>query len=76
VSDTYDFSGGRRGRVTAAAPEPAGKAKVTIRLDQDIVDRFLAKADESGGSVDYQTLINDALRRAIREELKGRHDAA
>ena len=89
MNDNHDFSGGRRGRVTAAAPEPAGKAKITIRLDQDIVDHFLAIADESGGSVGYQTLINDALRRAIdapaleamvrraiREELKGRLDAA
>jgi uncharacterized protein (DUF4415 family) len=89
MKDSYDFSKGKRGPVIKAAPEPAGKVKITIRLDQDIVDHFLAKADESGGSVGYQTLINDALRRSldlpsleaivrrvIREELKSKSDAA
>jgi uncharacterized protein (DUF4415 family) len=89
MKENYDFSKGRRGRIGSVTPEPAGKVKITIRLDQDIVDHFLARADESGGYVGYQTLINDALRRsieapaletlvrqAIREELKGRLDAA
>jgi uncharacterized protein (DUF4415 family) len=89
MKDSYDFSKGKRGRITEPAPEPAGKVKITIRLDADIVDHFMARADESGGSVGYQTLINDALRRSleapaleamvrrvIREELKGRLDAA
>jgi uncharacterized protein (DUF4415 family) len=89
MKDSYDFSKGKRGRITKPAPEPAGKVKITIRLDADIVDHFLARADETGGSVGYQTLINEALRRsldapaleamvrrAIREELKGRPDAA
>jgi uncharacterized protein (DUF4415 family) len=89
MKDSYDFSSGRRGRITKPEPELAGKVKITIRLDQDIVDHFLARADESGGSVGYQTLINDALRRSIdapsieamvrrviREELKAQRDAA
>jgi len=89
MKDSYDFSKGKRGRVTNPAPEPAGKHKITIRLDADLVDYFMARADESGGSVGYQTLINDALRRSveapsfeamvrrvIREELKRRPDAA
>ena len=89
MKNSYDFSKGKRGRITKPAPEPAGKVKITIRLDADIVDHFLARADETGGSVGYQTLINDALRRSIdapsleamvrrviREELKGRPDAA
>jgi uncharacterized DUF497 family protein len=37
---TYDFSKGKRGRVLRPEPEPVGKARITIRLDQDIVDRF------------------------------------
>ena len=66
-----------------------GKVKITIRLDQDVVDHFLERADESGGAIGYQTLINEALRRsidapslealvrrAIREELKSKPDAA
>ena len=89
MKDSYDFSKGKRGPVRQSVPEPAGKVKITIRLDQDIVDHFLAMADESGGSVGYQTLINEALRRSldlpsleamvrrvIREELKGKLDAA
>jgi hypothetical protein len=49
----------------------------------------MAKADESGGAIGYQTLINETLRRSleapaleaivrrvIREELKGKPDAA
>jgi len=89
MKNSYDFSKGKRGRITKPAPEPAGKVKITIRLDADIVDHFLARAYETGGSVGYQTLINEALRRsidapsleamlrrAIREELKDRPDAA
>jgi uncharacterized protein (DUF4415 family) len=89
MKNSYDFSKGKRGRIMKAVPEPAGKAKITIRLDRDVVDHFLAKADESGGVTGYQTLINEALRRsidapsleaivrrAIREELKGKLDAA
>jgi uncharacterized protein (DUF4415 family) len=89
MKNSYDFSKGKRGRITGPAPEPAGKVKITIRLDADVVDHFLARADESGGSVGYQTLINEALRRSleapaleaivrrvIREELKGKPDAA
>ncbi len=89
MRNSYDFSKGKRGRITKPEPEPAGKIKITIRLDADIVDYFLARADESGGTIGYQTLINDALRRSfeapsleamfrriIREELRGRSDAA
>jgi len=89
MKDSYDFSKGKRGRIAKPEPEPAGKIKITIRLDADIVDHFMARADESGGAVGYQTLINEALRRSveapaleaivrrvIREELKGKPDAA
>lgn len=89
MKNSYDFGKGKRGRITKPAPEPAGKVKITIRLDADVVDHFLARADESGGSVGYQTLINEALRRSldapsleavvrrvIREELRGKPDAA
>jgi uncharacterized protein (DUF4415 family) len=65
MKDSYDFSGGKRGRISAPAPEPAGKVRITIRLDPDIVEHFMTKADESGGAVGYQTLINEALRRSI-----------
>ncbi len=84
MKDRYDFSKGRRGRVVTPEPELESKARITIRLDQDILDRFLAMAEKSGGATGYQTLINAALReyldgrapkfeetlrRIIREEL-------
>jgi uncharacterized protein (DUF4415 family) len=62
---TYDFSKGKRGRVSKPEPEPAGKTRITIRLDDDIIDHFMARADESGGRIGYQTLINDALRQHV-----------
>ena len=94
MKNSYDFSRGKRGRIVkpepeSAGPEPLGKVKITIRLDRDIVDHFLAKADDSAGATGYQTLINEALRksidapsleamvrRAIREELQTKPDAA
>jgi uncharacterized protein (DUF4415 family) len=68
-------------------PEPEGKTRITIRLDQNIVDRFFRMTEEAGGATGYQTLINpalreyldgkapkfeDTLRRIIREELQSR----
>jgi uncharacterized protein (DUF4415 family) len=60
-----DFSKGKRGRVTAHEPEPRGKTRITIRLDEDLVDHFLKQADASGGAAGYQTLINNALRQHV-----------
>jgi uncharacterized protein (DUF4415 family) len=61
----YDFSGGKRGRVALKEPEPRGKTRITIRLDEDLVEHFLKEADASGGAMGYQTLINDALRQHV-----------
>lgn len=58
----YDFSRGKRGRITPPEREPRGKTRITIRLDEDLVDHFLKEADASGGAMGYQTLINEALR--------------
>jgi uncharacterized protein (DUF4415 family) len=63
---------------------PAGKTRVTIRLDQDVVQWFKDQVHAAGGG-NYQTLINtslrehierqrepleETLRRVIREELR------
>ncbi len=61
----YDLSKGKRGRVVAKRPEPRGKTRITIRLDEDLVDHFLKQADASGGAAGYQTLINGALREHV-----------
>lgn len=73
-----DFSQAKRGPVVQ--PEP-GKTKISIRLDNSVIDGFRALADQAGGG-SYQTLINDALvaylhqrtvleavRQVVREEL-------
>jgi uncharacterized protein (DUF4415 family) len=88
MKDSYDFSEGKPGRITPEQPEQKGRVKVTIQLDEDIVEHFAVIADASGGAIGYQTLINDALRQAmetpkleetlrrvIREELVRRQPA-
>jgi uncharacterized protein (DUF4415 family) len=77
----YDFSGGKRGPVV---PVPKGKTRITIRLDDDVLEWFKQQVSKAGGG-NYQSLINAALReyiasqdepleetlrRVIREELK------
>ncbi len=61
-----------------------GKTRITIRLDNDILEWFRRQAHEAGGG-NYQTLINmalheylksriepleDTVRRVVREELR------
>jgi uncharacterized protein (DUF4415 family) len=58
----YDFRKARRGPLVPSTP---GKTRITIRLDNDIVEHFLAIVDRAGGG-NYQTLINDALREYIQ----------
>jgi uncharacterized protein (DUF4415 family) len=58
----YDFSKGKRGPVLP--PEP-GKTRITIRLDNEILDHFRKRVHDMGGG-NYQTLINEALREHIR----------
>jgi len=65
MKDSYDFSKGKRGRILPPEPEPPGKTRITIRLDEDIVDHFLKEAGAYGGAVGYQTLINQALRQHV-----------
>ncbi len=77
----YDFEGAERGPVV---PVPPGKTRITIRLDDDVVDWFKQQVHAAGGG-NYQTLINSALRefvesrrepleetlrRVLREELR------
>jgi uncharacterized protein (DUF4415 family) len=68
MTQSYDFSEGSRGRVAAPEPEPRGKTRITIRLDEDLVDHFLKEAEASGGN--FETLVNEALRRVLREEMR------
>lgn len=47
----------------AAADRPA-KVRITIALDQDLIEHFKAEAARPGG-LPYQTQINQTLRRAL-----------
>jgi uncharacterized protein (DUF4415 family) len=59
----YDFRKGKRGAVVSAPP---GKTRITIRLDNEILDWFRLQVNTAGGG-SYQTLINDALEEYIRQ---------
>ena len=76
----YDFKEGRRGAVMRPAP---GKTRITIRIDDDILDWFREQVHKAGGG-SYQAMMNEALRtfmasterdleetlrRVLREEL-------
>ena len=59
----YDFSRGKRGPVV---PVPPGKTRITIRLDDDVLAWFRDQVHSAGGG-NYQTLINQALRRFMEQ---------
>lgn len=73
-----DFSRAKRGPVVKSEP---GKTKISIRMDNAILDHFRSLVERAGGG-NYQSLINDALlahihqlsvldavRQAVREEI-------
>lgn len=77
----YDFIKGKRGPAVSAS---TAKKRITIRLDEEVIDWFKKQVDDAGGG-NYQTFINQALheymvqkrepleqtlRRVVREELK------
>jgi len=64
MKNEYDFSHGRRG---AIEPAPPGKTRITIRLDNDILEWFRHEVDTMGGG-NYQTLINEALRQYVTQQ--------
>ncbi len=60
----YDFSKGKRGPAILPA---SNKTRITIRLDNDIIEWFKTKVHEAGGG-SYQSMINEALRKHIETE--------
>jgi uncharacterized protein (DUF4415 family) len=80
MKEEYDFRQGKRG---AVIPQP-GKTRITIYIDNDVLDAFRTRAENNG--IGYQTIMNQALReyldksstlldeltlrRVIREELQ------
>jgi hypothetical protein len=80
MKENYEFGQGKRGAVD---PASRGMTRITIPLDDEILDWFRRQVHSAGGG-NYLTLINKALveyvknrkepleetvRRVVREEL-------
>ena len=57
-----DFSKGSRGPLRI----PKGKTRVTMYLDDAVIESFRAKSEKTGKG--YQTLINETLRMALEKK--------
>ncbi len=66
----YDFSEGRQGPVV---PVPPGKSRITIRIDDDVLEWFRKQVHEAGGG-SYQALMNRALREHMEREAEPLED--
>jgi uncharacterized protein (DUF4415 family) len=64
MKSNYDFSKAKRG---AVIPQ-RGKTRITIYLDDEVIDEFRERADEAGSG--YQTMINEALREYLSKSSK------
>ena len=64
MKDEYDFTKGKRGAIETTPP---GKTRITIRLDDEVLQWFRDQVDGAGGG-SYQTLINGALREYITHQ--------
>lgn len=64
MKDEYDFSEGTRGPFLSNK----GKTRITIFLDDAILEAFRAQALEQGTG--YQTLINNALKEYLAQDVK------
>ena len=66
----YDFSKAKRAKdvphLAKLQAAMKGKTRITIMLDNDVLDTFRARAETEGRG--YQTAINDALRAAINAD--------
>ena len=58
----YDFSKGKRGAIIPSQ----GKTRITMYLDNEILDRFREQAEAAG--IGYQTLINQVLKAHIQRD--------
>lgn len=61
MKDKYDFSKAKRGAID---PAPSGTTRITISIDDEILDWFRRQVHSAGGG-NYLALINKALREYI-----------
>ena len=64
MKKNYDFSKAKRG---AVLPTPPGKTRITIRIDDDVLEWFRKRAHDAGGG-NYQTMVNQALREYVETQ--------
>ena len=61
----YDFSNAKRVKevphLVKLQAEAVGKTRITMRVDNTVLDAFRARAELAGGS--YQTMMNEALKQ-------------
>ena len=87
MRDNYDFSKAKKAKdvphLSKHQKEAKGKTRITIMLDNDVLESYRNRADKEG--MGYQTLINrtlressnpksldeKTLRKIIREEIHG-----
>ena len=60
----YDFSKGKRGALIPTK----GKTRITIYIDDSVLNEFRAKAEKAGSG--YQTMMNEALRAFLEKNEK------
>jgi len=65
----YDFTKAKRG---AVVPQK-GKTRITIYIDNDVVEEFRARADAAGYG--YQTMINEALKQYLGKSKKALNES-
>ena len=67
MREEYDFSKAKRAKdvphLAKLQAASKGKTRITIMLDNDVLENFRQQADIEG--LGYQTLINQALRSCI-----------
>ena len=64
MKKTYDFRQAKRG---AVIPPAAGKTRITIRIDEDVLEWFRKQVHAAGGG-SYQAMMNRALREHMERE--------
>jgi uncharacterized protein (DUF4415 family) len=70
MKKSYDFKKGKRG---AVLPAGTGKTRITIRIDDDVLEWFRKQVHEAGGG-SYQTMMNRALREHMERETEPLED--
>lgn len=60
----YDFSQAKRGALISSK----GKTRITIYVDNEIIEEFRSRAEEAGTG--YQTIMNNALKEYLNKKLE------